>query len=98
MPGRGHVPGGCAAMEDGAEGSMEVVRVEAVVGASGGGSHGGWSRGSMEDGGAFAVVEKGVITVDPEKGVVVVVEEGGGRAHASSCPTSSLPASSRCCR
>jgi hypothetical protein len=52
MPGRGHAPGGCAAMEDGAEGSMEAVRVEAVVGASGGGSHGGWSRGSVEDGGA----------------------------------------------
>jgi hypothetical protein len=95
MPGRGHAPGGCAAMEDEAEGSVEAARVEAVVGASGGGSHGGWSRrrrsegegshrchggwrrGSVEDGGAAATVEKGAVIVDPEKGDAVVVEEGG---------------------
>jgi hypothetical protein len=116
MSGRGHAPGGCAAMEDGAEGSVEAARVEAVVGASGGGSHGGWSRrrrsegegshrrhggwrrGSVEDGGAVAAVEKGAATVDPEKGATVVVKQGGGRALASSHPMSSLPASSRCCR
>jgi hypothetical protein len=60
--------------------------------------HGGWRRGSVEDGGAVAAVEKGAATVDPEKGATAVVKQGGGRALASSHPTSSLPASSRCCR
>jgi hypothetical protein len=44
MRGQGRALGGCTAMEDGAEGSVEAARIEAVVGASGGGSHGGWSR------------------------------------------------------
>jgi hypothetical protein len=50
MPGRCRAPGGCATMEDGAEGSVEAARVEAVVGASGGGSHGGWSRCRRSEG------------------------------------------------
>jgi hypothetical protein len=116
MPGRDCAPGGCAAMEDGAEGSVEATRVEAVVGTSGGGSHGGWSRcsrskgegshchhggwrrGLVEDGGTTAAMEKGATTIDLEKGVATVVEEGGGRALASSRLTSLLPASSCCCR
>jgi hypothetical protein len=44
MPGQGRALGGYAAMEDGAEGSLEATRMEAMVGASGGGSHGGWSH------------------------------------------------------
>jgi hypothetical protein len=52
----------------------------------------------VEDGGAATTVEKGAATIDPEKGVAAVVEEVGGRTLASSRPTSSLPASSRCHR
>jgi hypothetical protein len=50
MPGRGHALGGCTAMEDGAEGSVEAARVEVVVGASGGGSYAGWSRCRRSEG------------------------------------------------
>jgi hypothetical protein len=52
----------------------------------------------VEDGGTAAAMEKGATTIDLEKGVATVVEEGGGRALASSCLTSLLPASSCCCR
>jgi hypothetical protein len=88
-------------MEDGAKGSVEAAHVEAVVGAGGGGSHGGWSRrhggwrrGSVEDGGAAAAMKKGATAVDPEKGATAVVEEGGGRALASDVLTSGILMSS----
>jgi hypothetical protein len=80
---------------------VEAARVETMVGAGGGGSHGGWCRHhggwrrvSVEDGGAAPAVEKGAATVDPEKGAAAVVEEVGGHALASSRTTSSLPVSS----
>jgi hypothetical protein len=50
MPDRGRARGGCAALEDGAEGSVEAARLEVVVGASGGGSHKGWSRRRRSEG------------------------------------------------
>jgi hypothetical protein len=63
---------------------VDAACMEAVVGAGGGGSHGGWSRGSVEDGGAAAAVEKGATTVDLEKGAAAIVEEVGGRILTSS--------------
>jgi hypothetical protein len=88
-------------MEDGAEGSVEAARVETMVGADGGGSHGGWCRHhggwrrvSVEDGGAAPAVEKGAATVDPEKGAAAVVEEVGGHALAYDVLASGILASS----
>jgi hypothetical protein len=84
-------------MEDGAEGSVEAAHVEAVVGVSSGGSHGGWSRRRRSEGegsryhhGGWrqgSVEDGGVVAaVDLEKGAAAVVEEGGGRALAPSRP------------
>jgi hypothetical protein len=70
---------------------VDAACMEAVVGADGGGSHGGWSRrhggwrrGSVEDGGAAAAVEKGATTVDLEKGAAAIIEEVGGHILTSS--------------
>jgi hypothetical protein len=38
--------------------------------------HGGWRRGSMEDGGAAAALEKGAAAADPEEGAAAIVKEG----------------------